>query len=206
MRKLRWPFVPRGPDLLALLREQVQVTMEGIESFRDWSSGAEECAQVVRDAEHRADVARHRFEEVLWDTFITPLRPEDLYELSERTDDILNAAKNTVREAEVMAMAPDGAMAQMAQQLYKAMAHLVAAFAALGPDRNREVAIAQSAEAIAEQRELEKRYRSAMSGLLSVRDLAEVMGRRELYRRYARLGDAVVRVAERIGYALVKQI
>jgi uncharacterized protein len=206
VRRRRWPFVPRGPALLGLLLEQAQITLEGLEAFRDWSSGHEARAQAVSEAEHRADEARERFENALWEAFITPLRPEDLYELSERTDEILNAAKNTVREAEVMAMAPDAAMAEMSERLYRAMEHLVAAFGALGPVTDKASVIARSSKAIGEQRSLERSYRSAMSGLLRLGDLAEVMGRRELYRRYARLGDAVVRVAERIRYALVKQI
>ena len=34
--------------------------------------------------------------------FSTPLDPEDIYELSERLDEVLNGAKNTVRESEIM--------------------------------------------------------------------------------------------------------
>ncbi len=35
-------------------------------------------------------------------------------------------------------------------------------------------------------------------------DLAEVMAKRELYRRMARVGDAVVEVADRVWYAAMK--
>ena len=44
-----------------------------------------------------------------------------------------------------------------------------------------------------------------MAKLLTVEDLHEVMARRELYRRGARIADAVVDVAERILYAVVKE-
>jgi hypothetical protein len=43
-----------------------------------------------------------------------------------------------------------------------------------------------------------------MSDLQAVADVSEVTGRRELYRRYARLGETVVSVAERVWYAVVK--
>ncbi len=55
------------------------------------------------------------------------------------------------------------------------------------------------------QRQMERTYRLGMSSLLEVADLREVMGRRELYRRFARIGDDVVEVAERVWYAAVKE-
>jgi hypothetical protein len=44
-----------------------------------------------------------------------------------------------------------------------------------------------------------------MVGLLGVEDRTERITRRELYRRFSRIGEAVVDVAERIVYAVVKQ-
>ena len=44
-----------------------------------------------------------------------------------------------------------------------------------------------------------------MSGLLEATELREVAGKRELYRRYARIGEAIEHVANRIWYAVVKQ-
>jgi len=44
-----------------------------------------------------------------------------------------------------------------------------------------------------------------MSKLLIVEDAREVTGRRELYRRYARLGEALESVAERVWYSVVKK-
>ena len=44
-----------------------------------------------------------------------------------------------------------------------------------------------------------------MAELVAVDDVRDVMARRELYRRGSRIGEAVVDVAERIHYAIVKQ-
>ena len=44
-----------------------------------------------------------------------------------------------------------------------------------------------------------------MSALLENPDLREVMGRREVYRRFSRLSEAIVTVAERVWYASVKE-
>jgi len=67
-----------------------------------------------------------------------------------------------------------------------------------------DVALEQSDAAVASVHEVERRYRVAMSALLTLDDVREVMGRRELYRRYARAADAIEQVAERVWYAVVK--
>jgi hypothetical protein len=66
------------------------------------------------------------------------------------------------------------------------------------------LATARADRAIDVRRALEHSYRHAMSDLLTNQDVREQMGRRELYRRYARVADALVRVAERVWYAIVK--
>ena len=44
-----------------------------------------------------------------------------------------------------------------------------------------------------------------MSDLSDVDDLALVFGRRELYRRYSRIGESLVRVGHRVWYSVVKE-
>jgi len=48
-------------------------------------------------------------------------------------------------------------------------------------------------------------YRGAMAELLTGEDLQEITGRRELYRRFSRMSETLVEVAERIWYAAVKE-
>jgi uncharacterized protein Yka (UPF0111/DUF47 family) len=197
----RW-FLPRTPDLLSLLNEQAAVTVSGLDAFAEWSAGTTSAAQAVRDAEHRADDARRKLLEQLRAAFSTPLEPEDIYELSERLDAILNDAKNAVREADVMNMSPDSSMLTMGATLAEGVHHLATAFAALVADNDR--ATQEADAAIKCQRAIERSYRKAMSDLQAVDDVSEVTGRRELYRRYARLGETLVGVAERVWYAVVK--
>ena len=45
----------------------------------------------------------------------------------------------------------------------------------------------------------------ATSSLLAVDDLREVMGKRELYRRFSRISEVLVACAERVWYAHVKE-
>jgi uncharacterized protein Yka (UPF0111/DUF47 family) len=198
----RW-FLPESPDVLAVLREQAGQTVKGMNAFASWSCGDSSQAHAVRDAEHAADDTRRRLQTQLRAAFSTPMDAEDIYELSERLDTILNGAKNAVREAEVMQVAPDAALAKMAEELAEGVAHLRDALSALPKPADKATDSADAA--IKCERALERTYRAAMSSLLDVADLRSVMTWREMYRRYARIGDALVRVAERVWYATVKQ-
>jgi uncharacterized protein Yka (UPF0111/DUF47 family) len=197
----RW-FLPKSPDVLIVLREQADQTVDGLCAFADWSRGDSSRAQAVRDAEHAADDIRRRLQRQLRVAFWTPMDAEDIYELSERLDTVLNGAKNAVREAELIDFTPDSALGEMAGDLADGVVHLRDAFAALphAPD----AATAAADAAIKCERSVEHRYRVAMSSLLSVDDLRAVVTFREMYRRYARIGDTLVRVAERVWYATVK--
>lgn len=198
----RW-FLPQAPDLLGLLIEQGNVTVEAAEAFCQWATGDGAQALRVRDLEHEADDARRAVVTMLRKAFTTPIQPEDLFELSERLDAIVNQAKDLVREAEVLAMLPDQAMAEMSSLVLLGVRELVAALPQL--PRDPDAATAAADRAIHHQRGVERCYRAAMSELLDVSEIREVAGKRELYRRYARIGDAVERVANRIWYAVVKQ-
>jgi uncharacterized protein Yka (UPF0111/DUF47 family) len=157
----------------------------------------------VRDAEHEADGTRKHLQVALKSAFSTPMDAEDIYELSERLDAVLNGAKNAVREADVMGLYPDGALATMAAELADGARHIEAAFAAL--PRDGDLATGEADAAIKCERAVEHAYRTAMSKLMEVEDVRAVIGWREMYRRYARIGDALVRTAERVWYATVKE-
>jgi uncharacterized protein Yka (UPF0111/DUF47 family) len=200
----RW-FLPEMPDVLGALGEQMRVTIEGMDAFERWSGGEPASGQAVREREHAADEARRAVQGALRQAFATTIGPEDVYELSERLDAILNGAKNIVREADLLAAEPDAAMAEMARSVRAGVGALASAFSALGARSGADEATAAADVAIKGQRGLERTYRDAMSALLEVDDLRAVTAKRELYRRYARLGDAVEAVAHRVWYAVVKQ-
>jgi uncharacterized protein Yka (UPF0111/DUF47 family) len=172
-----------------------------------WASGDGAAAQTVRDCEHRADDAKRVLWRALRDAFSPPIDAEDLFILSADLDEVLNGAKDLVREMEVMGMAPDAPMLEIAELLATAVRELRDAFAGLGHhsgDEHDDPTVHADA-AIKSQRRVERTYRAAMSDLLAVDELREVIGRREAYRRLARLGDQIHRVAERVWYAQVKE-
>jgi uncharacterized protein Yka (UPF0111/DUF47 family) len=206
-RRLSW-FLPENPDVLGMLRKQAEITERGMEALNAWAAGDEEAAQRVRDAEHEADTQKRALRTALKSAFITPIGAEDIFVMSGRLDAVLNGAKDAVRESEVMAMAPDATVAAMSAHLAEAVRHLAEAFDRIGssaPDGDGQAATDAADRAVKAQRQMERTYRVGMSALLEVDDLREVMGRRELYRRFSRIGDDVVEVAERVWYAAVKE-
>jgi uncharacterized protein Yka (UPF0111/DUF47 family) len=196
-------FLPRNPDLLGLLREQSGITVAGMHALVAWSAGERAAGDQVRAHEHRADDKKRELWRELRDAFSPPIDAEDLFALSSDLDEILNASKNLVRELEVMELSPDPATHEMAVLLAEGTEHLDAAFARLGTEEADATECADSA--IKSIRRVEHVYRSAMSALLRVDDLRQVMAQREVYRRLSRIGDHVHSVAERVWYAVVKE-
>ena len=207
MKRSSW-FLPENPDVLDMLCRQAAVTFEGMVALVGWANAEPDAAQRVRDLEHQADHAKRELRLALTNAFITPIDAEDLYVMSERLDAVLNGAKDTVRESEVMGIPPDQAVAAMAALLADGAGQLATAFERLDPDRHDKAGAAptEAADAaVKSQRRLERVYREAASALLAIDDLREVMGRRELYRRFSRISEILIEAADRVWYATVKE-
>ena len=202
MSPKRW-LLPKDPDLLGMLRSQAAITVEGMTDLVAWSKDDPGAADRVRASEHRADDAKRELWRALRDSFAPPLDTEDLYEMSADLDEVLNAAKDLVGECEIMGLAPDGPTQEMATMLRQAVSDLADAFGRLGTAAGDATECADAA--IKNQRRIEHVYRRAMSELMSVDDLRDLIGRRELYRRLARLGGLVHAVADRVWYTVVKE-
>jgi len=202
MTRKRW-FLPDTPDVLAMLRRQMAVTIDCADAFARWAGGDAAAAQAVLDAERRGDIAKRELLSALREAFVTPIEPEDLFALSRGIDRILDYVADLVKESEAMASVPDQEIATMAGHLGDALRHLDDALTKLGADGDYATKSADAA--IAAQRELETAYYAGMAGLLRVEDRTDRITRRELYRRSSRIGEAVVDVAERVVYAVVKQ-
>ena len=202
MRMRRW-FLPETPNVLGLLRVQIAVTMEAMDAFRAWAAGDPAAAATVRDAEERGNEAKRELVSTLRAAFVTPVEPEDLFALSRGIDRVLNYARDLVNESEAMACAPDARIAEMAELLSEALRHIDEAIGHLESGSRGATACAEAA--IRCERRLERAYYAGMAELLEVEDRTERIARRELYRRGARIGEAVVDVAERVMYAIVKE-
>ncbi len=203
-RRLPW-FLSGEPDVLTLFDAQVDTTVEGMRSFAAWAAnGSADEARAVRDAEHAADDARRRVMDALRKALVTPFDPEDLYTMSERLDGVINGAKNAVRDAEALAWKPDKATADMAGLLLKGTEHLADAVRCVRKDPNEASKHADEATHCA--RQVEKIYRAAIAALRTDGDGSplSVVTTYEAYRALLAISDALVHVAHRIWYSVLK--
>jgi len=200
----RW-FLPETPDVVGMLCRQVETTHEGLVVFAAWARGDTAQVDRLRELEHQADDEKRELWRVLRTAFVTPLDAEDLFVLSAGIDELLNGAKDTTREAEVMSIAPDAALAEMADLLVQGVEHLRDAFTALNETKRDEVATAAADQAVKCVRLVERVYRRAMPLLFEHADLKEALGRRELYWRLVAVSEHMRTIAERVWYAVVKE-
>ncbi len=202
MTRGHW-FLPETPDVLGLLRDQVGVTIEGMDAFVAWAGGDATAADALREIGERGDESERALLNALRAAFVTPLEPEDVFALSRGVDRILDYTRDVVVESEVMASPPDAVIAEMAGLLRKAVRDVDRALAYLGSDVDAATDAADAA--INTERGLERAYYNGMGALLGVANRGERIARRELYRRCDRIGEVVIDVAERVVYAVVKQ-
>jgi uncharacterized protein len=197
-------FLPETPDVIGKLRRQAAATVEGMEAFAAWAHGDESAVDRLRDARRESDAARRDLLDSLRAAFVTPLEPEDAFTLSRGIDRIIGHALDLVGEAAVMDTPPDSGVGQMADLLAQAVRQTGEAIAHLGSDS--DAASSAADRALATERVAAKAYYQGMGALLEVDDMRERISRRELYRQCARIGEGVVDVAERVEYAIVKQL
>lgn len=203
-RRVPW-FLPHHPDVLGLLRRQVDVTCAGMSAFARWSAdGREEDAQAVRDAEHEGDDLRHELLQALTVALTTPIEQEDAYALSERIDEVLDRAKDTVRLAQALHWQPDRHAAAMGARGAEAAEHLRDAVLRVGsrkehPGDHAELAIKAA-------RAVEHGLLEALAALPRDGDAWERAAALEVYRSYSEIEHALLRVADRTWYVVLRAI
>ena len=198
----RW-FLPHRPDVLGLLREQAGVTLAGLEAFAFWSrDGDEAAANRVRELEHEGDEKRRALLEALVEALVTPIGQEDAYELSERIDEVLDRAKDTVRTAQALAWLPDASATEMGEHAHGSFAHLVDAIGKLG---DRQANPQDEAElAIKRARRIEHGLREGLGALRQGSDPWALGSTLAVYRGYSTVGESLLRVADRTWYSVLK--
>lgn len=227
LHRLRSRILPEMPDFHGLLIEQCEVTARGTSTLaRYMREGTSTLGMAVRDLELQGDQLKARNLEILHKSFSTPMDREDFYRAVESIDEILNYAKTTVREMEVLELAPNEPMSGMAELIDAGTQALLQAFRQLKGDpvsANSQASVARKSE-----RRVEKAYRQALAELfdsqlklagltsdVSSRDaegpavdrrieqvlesVARVFKRREVYRHLSNAADHVSHVGQVIG-------
>jgi uncharacterized protein Yka (UPF0111/DUF47 family) len=196
-------LMPAAPDVVGLLVAQGELTVVGMDAFNAWShSGGPDIAKAVRSSQHQAYHARRELLAALQAALSTPVDQEDLYVLSERIDRILTQARDALREAEALGCAPDTHTGRMADRLATGTRALVTGFELLRSDPEEAGRRADTAsEAV---HHVARDYREAMARLLEVDDVRVVLAGQVLYRRYLDVADAIVAVADRLWFVVLR--
>jgi uncharacterized protein Yka (UPF0111/DUF47 family) len=203
-RRVPW-FLPHHPDVLGLIRRQADVTYEGIAAFARWSAGgSDEDAQAVRDAEHEADDTRHELLQALTIALTTPIEQEDAYALSERMDEVIDSAKDTVRIAQALGWAPDAHAAAMGKRAEESAGHMRDAIHTLIEKNGHPGETADLVMKTA--RRMEHDLLAGLAELPRDGDSFTRAAALEVYRSYSELSMALGRVGDRTWYAVLKVI
>jgi hypothetical protein len=196
-------LLPAAPDVLALLVAQGDIAAAGLDAFAAWSRGeGHEAAKALHAARDEGYAARRALQQALQVALSTPVDQEDLYTLSERVDRVLNETRNALREAEVLGWKPDDHAGRMGAQLAAGTRAVADGLKLLRKDP--EAAGRQSDAASDAVHHVERDYRQAMAELLEVDDLRAVLAGQGLYRRYLHVAEAIVQVADRLWYIVLR--
>lgn len=204
--RLTGSLAPRVPDFHGLLAAQCAVVVDALDELVAFASeGAAQHGERVRALEKEGD----RREVVTLDTlaraFATPIDRGAIYIAATAIDDVLNYAKTTVREIEVLEVPPDRWMAQMAAELRVGGEALRQGFELLRDDP--AAAHVQALAVHKSERNAEKIYRAAVSEAFASAPIREALGpggagvaeafdalmlalrRREVYRHLSNMAD-----------------
>ncbi len=158
---------PRMPDFYGLINEQCNLAVEVMSEFVTFmSTGDWEKADRVRELEHRGDELKARNIDVLNKAFSTPMDREDLYRAIITVDHVVNYAKTTVREMELLEVQPDSYTLEMAELLHQGAIALQQGFGKLSTDPASAEEDADAARKA--ERNTEKIYRKALAELLDL--------------------------------------
>jgi predicted phosphate transport protein (TIGR00153 family) len=213
---------PRTPDFYSLLNEQCDLAVEAMESFVQFmESGDEGLAREVRALEKRGDELKARNNDILNKAFSTPMDREDIYRAITSIDHIVNYAKTTTREIEVLKVEPDKYMLELSVLLKEGAYALQRGYRSLSEHPHLAEADAQAARKA--ERSSEKVYRRALGELFrtegylaelenqqtdtkatAVSMVIDIFKRREVYRHLSNAADRLARAGEVLHDIVVK--
>jgi uncharacterized protein Yka (UPF0111/DUF47 family) len=206
---------PRVPDFYGMLNEQCALCAQSMQALVDFmETNQAEKGVLVRELEKKGDEVKARNMSVLNQAFATPMDREDIYRAVNSIDQIMNYAKTTIREMEVLALTPDEHTLEMAKLLQEGVEALRRGFLKLAEapaTASEDAAAASKAE-----RNTEKAYRRAIAALFhadaqmlkslddrepgakakAMERVVDVFKRRELYRHLSNTADQVAKAGD----------
>ena len=188
-------------DFFDRLLDQAEKTNAGCQALVKFLEG-EGTPEEISLLEREADDIRRILIDELHQTFITPIDREDIYALSRAIDDVIDHAKNTVKEMEIFEVESNEHLCQMAELLQKGAEQLVGAMRHL--KKNPNVAVEYAVRAKRIENRMNDSYLAALKQLFSGHDPRIMFSLREIYRHFNRSADRVDEAANIISNVVVK--
>ena len=188
-------------DFFDLLLAQAEKTLTGCEALVRFLEGKGTSEEILRLEQEADDIRRILIDE-LNRTFITPIDREDIFALSYAIDEVIDHARNTVKEMEVFEVGSNEQLCQMAILLQRGAQQLAAAMRHLKKNPNVAVEYALRAKRI--ENKMNDYYLGALKELFSGDDQRLMFSFREIYRHFNRSADKVDEAANIISNIVVK--
>ena len=188
-------------DFFDLLLDQAEKVYQGCEALTKFLQGQGDADDVNRMEQQADDIRRVLIDE-LNKTFITPMDREDIFALSRVIDDVVDHAKNTVKEMQVFQVESNEHLCEMAELLQKGAEQLAASMRHL--KKNPQVAVEYALRAKRIENRMNDTYLTALRELFSGDDLRLMFSLREIYRHFNRSADRVDDAANIISNIVVK--
>lgn len=215
---------PKTPNFFQLLEAQSALAANAMSALVDYmDTGQKAVGKQVKAVLTEADPLKEQSMSALNSAFSTPMDREDLYRAISTLHHVVNYAKSTVREMEVLRVAPDSFMHSMAVQLSTGATALNTGYAKL--QKETAAAEADAYAAREAERNVEKLYRKALANLFdptsdmeriaavegptgpaAVEHVMEVFKKREVYRHLSNAGDRVAHAGECLHDIIVKMV
>ena len=200
-------FKPRQNNFVALLIQQAEWTVEGIEALEAYlNKRADKHADRVEIAEKEAEEVRRSLIDELNRTFVTPMDREDIYTLSRAIDDVVDYAYSTVGEIKILKVEPNDYLRRMTSLLGDAAREILMAVQRL--EDHPAVANDHAVRAKALENRVEQVYREAVADLFhqpqDIEHIVEMLKLREIYRHLSNAADRGDEAANVISDIVVK--
>lgn len=206
-RGLRRFFGGRESNFLALLQEQAQLTLRGLEALDEFAqTGDRQVAARVEALEKEEDEVRRVLIDELNRTFVTPIDREDIFALSRAIDDVLDYGYTTVDEMTILDVAPNEHVRRMVAILKDAAEAIYLAVKQM--TERPQIANEHAVRAKQLENRVETLYREAVAelfhGINDLSDVVYVLKMREVYRHLSNAADRGDEAANVIGDIVVK--
>lgn len=195
---------PVSTDFYAILLGHARAVHEGILALRRYmETGSIDDATLLRAKEKEADEYRRKLRSEVMNAFSTPVDREDLFVLSRRLDEIINYAKHTLRDMQILKIRAAPTLVEMSDVLVEGTQHILDAIRLLP---KRDEACHHHARAAKNcENDITKLYPRSLTELFDLEDLREVMKQREVLSLLNTTADRLDEAADAILHIVVKE-